>query len=280
MTANDQASEWEGSAGMPKLALDSLTLTDTQPMDVIRAAQGAGFDIVSLWVQAPALYPSALLTAEKEAECARALADTDLEVVTLEVFDLHSFAAVETYREALERGARLGAQTALTINYSNPDRAETADVLAKFAEVAAEYGLGVNLEPVAGGHTTSLKQGAHMIVASGADVGITLDPWHLIGSGGTMTDILGIDRSLIRYVQLCDGPVPLPSDRVGIGAVSERAYPGEGAFPLLDMLRLVPPGVPVGIECPSVSRAQAGRTPLEQAREGIAAVRRTLALLD
>jgi sugar phosphate isomerase/epimerase len=153
-------------------------------------------------------------------------------------------------------------------------------VLARFAEVAAEYGLGVNLEPIAGGHTITLKQGADLIAVSGADVGITFDPWHLIGSGGTTSNILEIDRSLIRYVQLCDGPMPIPADKVGFGAIAERAYPGDGQFPLLDMLRLVPLDVPVGIECPSVSRAQAGRTPLEQAQEGIAAMRKTLALLD
>jgi sugar phosphate isomerase/epimerase len=265
---------------LPRLALDSLTLTDTQPVELIGVAQEAGFDIISLWVQAPPLYPAPLLTAQKEAECARALADTDLTVVALEAFDLHSLAVVETYREALERGARLGAQNALAINYSNPDRAETAAVLAKFAEIAAEYGLAVNLEPVAGGHTATLKQGADMIAASGANVGITFDPWHLIGSGGSVADILEIDRSLIRYVQLCDGPVPMPAETVGFGSVAERAYPGDGQFPLLDMLRLLPLDVPIGFECPSVSRVQAGRTPLEQAQEGIAAVRRTLALLD
>lgn len=262
---------------MQKLALDSLTLTDTEPMEALRAADAAGFDIVSLWVQAPALYPSPLLTAEKEEECARILADTHLAVVTLEVFDLHSFEAVETYRDALGRGARLGAKTALTINFSNPDRAQTTDILAKFAETAAEYGLGVNLEPIAGGQTSTVKQGAEMIAASGADVGITFDPWHLIGSGGGLTDLENLDMSLIRYVQLCDGPLPIPEAMISLGAVTERQYPGEGQFPLLEMLRLLPRDVPVGIECPSLRRAQAGTSPLDQAREALSAMRRTLA---
>jgi sugar phosphate isomerase/epimerase len=264
---------------MPRLSLDSLTLTDAQPQEIIKAAQVAGFDIVSLWVQAPALYPSPLLSAEKEAECAAILADTDLEVVTLEVFDLHSLAAIESYRDALARGARLGARTALAINYSNGDRAETAEILAAFAQAAGEYGLGVNLEPIAGGHTSSLRQGVDLIEASGADVGITFDPWHLIGSGGIIADIEAIDTSIIRYVQLCDGPLPIPADKVGVGAVCERQYPGDGSFPLQDMLRLLPLDVPIGIECPSLSRAQAGRSALEQAQEAITAMRRTLSLL-
>jgi hypothetical protein len=36
-----------------KLCLDSLTLTNTVPEDLIYAAKSAGFDLVSLWVQPP-----------------------------------------------------------------------------------------------------------------------------------------------------------------------------------------------------------------------------------
>ena len=261
---------------MARLSLDSLTLTDTEPMACIKAASDAGFDIVSLWVQAPPLFPSALLDGGKEAECAAILADSALEVVTLEVFDLHSFQAIEGYRAALERGARLGGKTALAINYSNPDKVETAEILASFAETAAQYGLAVNLEPIAGGHTSRLQQGAALIAASGADVGITFDPWHLVGAGGSIADIAEIDTSLVRYVQLCDGPLPIPAEQVGPGAVCERLYPGDGEFPLLEMLRRLPLDVPIGMECPSLSRVQAGRSPLEQAREGIEAMRRLL----
>jgi sugar phosphate isomerase/epimerase len=265
---------------MARLSLESLTLTDTQPADIVRAASEAGFDIVSLWVQPPPLYPAPLLTAEKEAACAAALADSDLEVIALEAFDLQSIAEVEGWRDALERGARLGGKVALAINFTNPDPVETAEALARLAEVAGEYGLGVNLEPVAGGQTSTLAQGLAMIAASRADAGIVFDPWHLIASGGGVADLDALDLSRIRYVQLCDGPVPLRADRVVTDAVCERLYPGYGAFPLLEMLRRLPRDVPVGIECPSLRRAAAGMSPLEQAREALAAARGLLARLD
>jgi sugar phosphate isomerase/epimerase len=265
---------------MARLSLESLTLTDTQPADIIRAASGAGFDIVSLWVQPPPLYPAPLLTACKQAECAAALADSDLDVIALETFDLQSIGAVDSSRDALERGARLGGKIAVAINFSNADPLESAEILAKLAEVAGEYGLGVNLEPVAGGHTGTLAQGLALIAASGADVGIVFDPWHLIGSGGGIADLDALDMSRIRYLQLCDGPLPLRADRVLADAVGERLYPGCGAFPLLEILRRLPRDVPVGVECPSRRRARAGISPLEQAREALAAARGLLAQLD
>jgi sugar phosphate isomerase/epimerase len=261
---------------MTDLSLDSLTLTDTEPAELIRAAAAAGYDLVTLWVQAPPLYPKALLTPAKEAECMAALRDNGLRVPSLEVFDLASVAAVETYRPALELGARLGGTTALAINYSNADRTETADTLARLAEVAAEYGLGVNLEPIAGGHTCTLPDGEALIRASGADVGILFDIWHTVRAGGSVADLGKIDMGRIRHIQINDGPLAPPAS-IELEAISERLYPGDGEFPLADYLRALPKGIPVGIEAPSVRRAQAGISPEAQAREAMTKMRQVLA---
>jgi sugar phosphate isomerase/epimerase len=257
---------------MTDLSLDSLTLTDTEPAELIRAASAAGYDMVTLWVQAPALYPKALLTAAKAAECAAVLRDTGLRVPSLEVFDLASVAAVEAYRPALELGASLGGTTALAINYSNADRGDTAATLARLAEVAAEYGLGVNLEPIAGGHTCTLADGEALIRASGADVGILFDIWHTVRAGGSVADLGKIDMARIRHVQVNDGPLAPPAS-IGLEAISERLYPGDGEFPLAEYLRMLPKGIPVGIEAPSVRRAQAGIGAEAQAREAMARMR-------
>lgn len=46
---------------MTLLSLDSLTLTATRPSTLIRAANAAGFDLVSLWLQLPPIYLADLL---------------------------------------------------------------------------------------------------------------------------------------------------------------------------------------------------------------------------
>ena len=71
-----------------KLCLDSLTLNDTEPVDIIRCASKAGFDWVSLWVQPPAMFAKPLVTPAKTQDCIRALADTGVQLGPLEVFDL------------------------------------------------------------------------------------------------------------------------------------------------------------------------------------------------
>ena len=265
---------------MPKLSLDSLTFTDTAPPVAIRAAAEAGFDACSLWIIPPALFPSPLVTAQNERECAAAIAGTGIEVIALEVFDLHSMAAVDGARPFLEMGARLGGKAALAINYSNPDRGATAEILAAFAEAASGFGLATNLEPVAGGQSESLAEATDLIRSSGADVGLCFDPHHLIRAGGGLSDLQAIDPALIRYVQVCDGPMPQPPEIARTEAVCERLYPGDGDFPLVDLLRVAPRDVTVGIECPSLSRTQSGASALHQAREALAKLKGLLATVS
>lgn len=265
---------------MRKLSLDSLTLTDTRPQDAIRAAAEAGFDACSLWLIPPPLFPSPLVTPDQERECAAVLADTGIEVIALEVFDLYAMSGLDGCKPLLEMGARLGGKAALAIHYSNPDRGEAAEILARFAETAASFGLSTNLEPVAGGKSQTLAEARDLIHASGADVGICLDPHHLFRAGGAVEDIATIAPDLIRYVQLCDGPLPQPPEIAETEAVCERLYPGGGNFPLREFLRAAPRDTTLGIECPSLSRMQSGMSAADQAREAIAAMRRILAELD
>jgi len=259
------------------LSLDSLTLTDTAPPVAIRAAAEAGFDACSLWIIPPPLFPSPLVTPALERECAAVIADTGISVIGLEVFDLHSMAGVEDVRPLLEMGARLGGKAALAIHFSNPDRGAAAEILAAFAEAAAQFGLATNIEPVCGGKSQTLAEAEDLIRRSGADVGLCFDPHHLIRSGGGLAELQAVAPGLIRYNQVCDGPIPRPREIAMTEAVCERLYPGDGDFPLVDLLRAAPHDVPVGFECPSLARAQAGVSAADQAKEAMARLKALLA---
>jgi sugar phosphate isomerase/epimerase len=257
----------------PLLSLDCLTLTATPPPEVVLSAAAAGYDLVSLWAQPPAAYDVLLMTAAHEAECRRIMADTGVRLYSLEVCNLVSRKANESYRPALELGARLGAKVVVVFHFHGAEAAAAPDVLAHLAEIAAEYGLAVNLEPVAMGQTRTLAQARDMIRASGADVGILFDTWHLIRSGCGVEQIREIDPGLIRYVQVNDGLARIPEEAMIPESLEERLYPGEGAFPLVELLKAVPRDVPWAIETPSLRRARAGVTAEAQARETLALMR-------
>jgi sugar phosphate isomerase/epimerase len=259
-----------------ELCLDSLTLTDTDPVDLIRAAGSAGFDLVSLWVQPPALYARALLTNDQVRDCVAALGDAGVRAGPLEAFDLASAVAVESFVPALERGARLGARTASAINMQNRDAAHVSDLLARFGELARGFGLGIMIEPLAGWATSTLEQAQSMILAAQVDAGIVFDIAHLIRAGGSVADLAAVERGLLWHAQLCDGVASLTREEAVIESWQERLYPGDGVFPLVEALRALPRDISWGIEAPSRRRASQGMTARQQAVEAMAAMRRTI----
>jgi sugar phosphate isomerase/epimerase len=259
-----------------KLCLDSLTLTDCEPVDLIHAAGETGFDLVSLWVQAPALYPRALLTQDKARACEMALKQSGIRVGPLEVFDLSSPVTVTGYRPALELGARLGAKTASAINVSNGNPTQTADLFALFAEMARECGLGVTIEPLARFATRTLAQARELIRLAGVNAGIVFDIHHLMRENGSVQDVRANDPTLIWHAQLCDGPATVAPEAAATESWQERLYPGDGEFPLREVFAVVPTNISWGIEAPSLRRAKAGMSAGDQAKEAMAAVRRTI----
>ena len=109
---------------MPRLSLDCLTLTDTAPAEMIRAAGAAGFDLVSLWFNDQAIYPRALVTAENLGECEAAMAETGVRLYTLEAFELTSSEEIATCgrRSNVARGSAARWRCAIIMAQSRRTR--------------------------------------------------------------------------------------------------------------------------------------------------------------
>ncbi len=259
-----------------KLSLDSLTVTNTAPAELIRAARSAGFDQVSLWVQPPPIFPLQLVTVENARDCMAALKDTGIAIGALEVFVLSSAAALESYRPALEMGARMGGKSASSINVGNADQAKVADLFAKFAEIAREYGLSATHEPLAMFETKTLAQARDIVLSAPMAAGIVVDAFHVVRAGGTAADVRALDSRLIWHVQLCDGPAAVPPEGASYESTCERLYPGDGEFGLAELFRDAPTDVSWGIEAPSLRRAKAGMSAEQQAREVMMAMLRVI----
>jgi sugar phosphate isomerase/epimerase len=258
------------------LSLDCLTLTDCSYEEVIDAAALAGFDLISLWLNPLAAFPRQVVQPHQTAQCAARLRERGIAVHQIEAFDLASREAIEAARPCFAAGAQLGAQSVLFYHGTNPDRRGTVDVLAHAVRVAAEYGLGVNLEPVSFARTQTLAEARQLIEDAGVDAGIVFDVLHHVRAGGGEAEIAALPPGLIRYVQINDGPRSLaPEDRQN-EAMNERAYPGEGAFPLPDLLRLLPKDVPWGVEAPHFDDRRAGQTSDLQALAAKQALSRVL----
>jgi sugar phosphate isomerase/epimerase len=126
------------------------------------------------------------------------------------------------------------------------------------------------------GLTSTLAQARDLIRASGADVRILFDTWHLMRTGGGIAELRAIEPDLISYVQINDGLLTNPPEDLIAEVMGERLYIGTGEFPLAELLSAVRRDIPWGIETPSLCRAQAGVSAVDQAREAMAGMQRLL----
>ena len=221
------------------IALAALTVLELAPPEQVACAADAGYGYVGLRLlpatteeaQRPMVGDTSLVR-----ETARRLADTGVRAVDIEIFRLEPGTVVGAYRPALETGARLGASEALVAG-NDPDEARLVANFAAFCDLAAEFGIGANLEPMPWTDVRDFAQGARIVErAARVNAGLLIDPIHF-------------DRGNSR---VCEAPAARPHDTATLlhQARAERLMPGDGELDLRGILRAVPRNVPISLEIP------------------------------
>lgn len=265
------------------IGLAALTVLELTPPEMVSCAVDAGFDCVGLRlipatpqeVQHPMVGDTPLVR-----ETERRLKDTGMHVLDIEIFRLRPETVVADYEAALATGARLGATEAL-IAGNDPDEARLTANFAVFCQLAQQFGIGVNLEPMPWTDCKSFAQGARIVAAAGHENGaILIDPIHFDRGGSEAGEISGVPPARLRYMQLCDAPTERPTDVEGLlyQARAERLMPGDGGLDLAGILRAVPADLPIGLEIPMETLARTVPA-VERTRQMLAKTRRLLANL-
>ena len=237
------------------IALAALTVLELAPPDMVSCAAGAGYDAVGLRLlpaTAEEVQHAMVGDTPLVRETANRIAGTGMRVLDIEIFRLKPETVVAHYRAALETGARLGATEALVAG-NDPDEARLIERFAAFCELAGEYGIAGNLEPMPWTDVKTFLHGARVVAAAGRDNGgVLIDPIHFDRGGSQASEIPAVPKTRLRYMQLCDAPAARPSDTETLlhQARAERLMPGDGGLDLLAMLRAVPSDVPLSIEIP------------------------------
>ncbi|QGP80522.1 sugar phosphate isomerase/epimerase family protein [Sphingobium sp. CAP-1] len=250
--------------------LDHLSLVDLDALTLIDAAASAGFTSVGLFVTPVPISPTPDLVADRAARTAvvSALRDTGLGVGIVEPFMLD---ATPDW-PMLERSAALAADLGGMVNILglDPDRGRLMDSLGRMVELCRRMGAPAIIETYPLSAIATPGQALALAEELGPDVGLCIDSLHIIRSGGGWADIAALPPDRIRYVQLNDGPLEPPIDRVE-EAVFNRLLPGEGAFDLRALLPLLPGHATVAAEAPS--RALRSLAPRERAARLMQAMR-------
>ena len=265
------------------IGLAALTVLELAPPDMVSCAAEAGFASIGLRLlpaTAEEVQHAIVGDTPLARETARRIADTGLPVLDIEIFRLKPDTIVADYRAALETGARFGAREVLVAG-NDPDEARLIERFALFCELAGEYGMAADLEPMPWTDVRNFMQGARIVAAAGqANAGVLIDPIHFDRGGSVAGEIANVPASRLRYLQLCDAPAERPHDTATLlhQARAERLMPGDGGLDLRGILRAVPPDVPLSIECPMHTLA-ATMPALERARAMLAKTRKLLETL-
>jgi len=152
----------------------------------------------------------------------------------------------------LESARELGAKR-LSVCGDDPDRPRLVARFAELCELAAGFGMGVDLECMAWRQVASFPDAVQVVQEAGQpNGGALVDALHLSRTGGSPADLHGVPPPLIRSAQLCDAPAPRPTSNEAIinEARSGRLPPGEGGLPLRELLAALPDHAALSVEVP------------------------------
>jgi sugar phosphate isomerase/epimerase len=263
----------------PSVGLEHLTLRE-EPLSVfVAAAAAGGAETVCLAVSHPGVHDRKTLR-----ETLAQLDALNLSVAMGDGFLLNRATGLDDLRRKLDLLAQMGAPLANTCAFEpDPDLRRdpgfVGDLLGEFCGLARAAGVGVLLEFTPLSHVPSLGAAVQLLAQlEQPNLRILLDTLHLARAGEGPDDLRQIDQQLIGYCQLSDGPRGSASAAAYLDeALYERVIPGDGEFPLQEVLSLLPREIVISAEVPLRSLRRAGVSPQERSRRILDGSRRLVA---
>jgi sugar phosphate isomerase/epimerase len=266
----------------PPLGLAHFTVLEVPPPELVSLAARIGYAAVGLRLH-PA-FPGAPFYeippgSEAMREMRGRMSGEGVSVYDIEFVTLDEDLVLSALAPMLESASELGARR-LSVCGDDPDRSRLVARFAELCELAAGFGMGVDLECMAWRRVASFPDAVGVVEAAGkANGGALVDALHLSRTGGSPADLKGVPIQRIRSAQLCDAPARRPASTEAIiqEARSGRLPPGRGELPLCELLAALPEDATLSVEVPMESGAPAqdrARVIFEAAQELFATCRR------
>lgn len=247
----------------PKYSLAHLTLLGCSTPELVYVAARAGYDaisprLLSMGVQGEC--PSSLLEKNMLDATFNALRTTGIKVHDIELLRITDDCDLETYRETLDAGAKLGAKNLITSAWTSPETSRNyiIDKFGALCDLAKQYGFFVSLEYPSFSALQTLEDVVEVIEASGRDnAGILIDTLYTHMSRTTIEDIKKVPSKYFKFIHICDVGYGIPDTKEGMVGIARgaRLYPGEGCIDFKSIIEALP-NVNYSIELPNESRLQ------------------------
>lgn len=242
-------------------SLAHLTLIGSSAPELTYIAARAGYDFVSLRL-IPMGVPGEWACLPQDKEMIRATRNA-LDATGIKLHDLELARIVgdrdpKTYVPAMEVAAELGARHVISSAWTG-DRTDRNFVVERYAEIcdlAAPFGLTVDLEFPTFSRLTSLQEAADIVrTADRSNTGILIDTIYAHFSQLDPGDLDALPRDWFHFVHIADAPREIPVTREDMIYIARdgRLYPGEGCIDFKALLDRLPP-VTYSVELPNLKR--------------------------
>jgi len=246
-----------------QFSLAHLTLIGASAPELTYIAARAGYDFVSLRL-IPMGVPGECACLPQDKEMIRAtraaLGATGIELHDLELARILADRDPKTYVPAMEVAAELGAHHLISSAWTS-DRTDRDFIVERYAEIcdlAAPFGLTVDLEFPTFSRLTNLQEAADIVrTADRPNAGILIDTIYTHFSQLDPGELESLPREWFHFVHIADAPSEIPATREGMIHIArdERLYPGEGCIDMTALLDRLPP-VTCSVELPNIKRIQ------------------------
>ncbi len=256
-----------------KYSLAQLTVLGWAPPEMIYNAKTLGYDCVGIRSITMGVKGEHDYDISKNKELfdltRRAIDETGVTINDIELAKIADGVDVRNYEGPFEAAARLGVKNVISSIWT--DRTDFyLDQFETLCDLAAQYGITVNLEFVTWASVRTLSQAREVLrLVDRKNAGIMVDTLHLYRSRVDPAELDDCPKGLFHMVHICDGPKDIPdwNDKESLihTGRDERLYVGEGAIDIADIVRRLPEDVVFSIELPHLVR-EGNWGPMEHAK--------------
>jgi len=271
---------------MNRLGIESLSVFGLPPVALVTLAADLGCAHISTGLTSfgynPQNYPTFSLLEDSalKREMIAAMRDRGVAISLGEGLTIRPGVDILARQPEFDVMCELGAVRINAVSM-DPDMSRTLDQFGRMAEMAGAAGVEATVELSPGLTIGDLETAVAAVRHVGRpNFKLLIDTMHLIRSGSSAADLAMIDPALIGYAQIADAPLQPSLPNYMEEACFERRAIGAGELPLLDILKVLPRHVTIGIETPMRSQAEAGIGPRERLAPCVEATRNLLARLE
>jgi len=244
-----------------QFSLAHLTVLGCAPPEMTYIAAMAGYDYVSIrpiYMGLPG-EPNYDLAVNKEMmkQTKRALADTGVKLLDIELARICDGLDPKRYQPAMEVAAELGGKHVLSSIWT-PDRNFYLEKFSELCDLAKPFGLTVDLEFVPIASVFDLAGTVDVLsTVNRENVGIMIDTHHFHRSGDKVEDLKALPHEWFHFAHLCDAPGEIPTEKDEMTRIlrEARSYVGEGGINVVSIINQMPE-MPYSIELPNLEKVQ------------------------